>query len=45
MQYYLVGANWGGEKQQEDFYRRGYWEMGYDDAGQPRFAAMRDAAG
>lgn len=42
-QYYLVGANWGGEKQNDDFYRRGYWEMGYTDAEQPRFAEMRDA--
>ena len=43
MNYYVVGANWSGEKQHEDFYRRGYWEMGYDDSEQPRFAEMRDS--
>lgn len=43
MKYYLVGANWDGEPQNDDFYRRGYWEMGYDDAAQPSFAETRDS--
>ena len=38
MKYYLVGANWSGEKLNEDFFRRGYWEMGWDDSDQPAFA-------
>ena len=42
MKYYLVGANWSGEKQNESFYRRGYWEMGYTDAEKPDFARIRD---
>ena len=42
MKYYLVGANWGGEKQNESFYRRGYWEMGYADEEKPDFARVRD---
>lgn len=43
MKYYLVGANWSGEKLNEDFFRRGYWEMGWDDSDQPAFANLRDA--
>lgn len=43
MHYYLVGANWSGERQNDDFYRRGYWEMGYDDSEQPLFAGRRDS--
>lgn len=43
MKYWLVGANWDGNKQNESFYRRGYWEMGYDDEDKPRFAKMRDS--
>ena len=40
--YYLVGANWAGERQDETFYRRGYWEMGWEDGDQPNFAKIRD---
>ena len=40
--YWLVGANWSGHDQAEAFYRRGYWEMGYDDDDKPDFATKRD---
>lgn len=43
MNYFLVGANWDGEKQNDSFYRRGYWEMGYDDTDKPKFAKLRDS--
>ncbi len=43
MNYWLVGANWSGEDQQNDFYTRGYWEMGYSDVDKPNFAAKRDS--
>ena len=39
--YWVVGANWGGDVK-DDFYRRGYWEMGHDDKKQPNFAKLRD---
>ena len=40
--YYVVGANWSGEKKYDEFYRRGYWEMGYADKEKPDFASIRD---
>lgn len=40
--YWLVGATWGGADQQDAFYLRGYWEMGYSDAEKPGFAKKRD---
>lgn len=40
--YWLVGANWSGHDQADAFYRRGYWEIGYGDDEQPRFAELRD---
>lgn len=40
--YWLVGANWSGDNQQEAFYRRGYWEMGYSDEEKPNFAEKRE---
>ena len=40
--YYVVGANWSGEKKYDEFYRRGYWEMGYADENEPGFAKRRD---
>lgn len=40
--YWLVGADWSGSDQADAFFRRGYWEIGYSDEQQPRFAAMRD---
>lgn len=42
-QYWLVGANWSGDDQKDAFYRRGYWEMGYQDIEKPLFAQKRDA--
>ncbi|OON70532.1 hypothetical protein [Hymenobacter sp. CRA2] len=40
--YWLVGANWEGADQAAAFYRRGYWEMGYDDEDKPNLAEKRD---
>ena len=40
--YWLVGANWSGDNLQDAFYRRGYWEMGYEDSEKPNFAKKRD---
>ena len=41
--YWLVGAMWGGSRDQADaFYRRGYWEMGWDDDDQPNYAEKRE---
>ena len=41
--YWLVGANWSGDDQAEAFYRRGYWELGWDDDRQPSMAHARDS--
>lgn len=41
--YWLVGATWKGNSQKTDFYRRGYWEMGYSDEDKPKFAKKRDS--
>jgi len=41
--YWVVGANWSGEKLEEAFYRRGYWEMGWEDTDQPSLAKKRDS--
>lgn len=43
MNYWLVGANWSGESQRNDFFVRGYWEMGYDDLDKPGFAKKSDS--
>ncbi len=40
--YWLVGANWAGENQADMFYRRGYWEMGYDDDEKPILTKRRN---
>ena len=41
--YWLVGAMYdGSDDQSAAFYRRGYWEMGWNDADQPSFASKRD---
>jgi hypothetical protein len=40
--YWLVGANWGGDDQAEAFYRRGYWELGWSDEQQPGMAHRRN---
>lgn len=40
--YWLVGANWSGDDQAEVFFRRGYWEMGYEDEDSPTQANRRD---
>ena len=40
--YWLLGANWEGEELKETFFRRGYWEMGYEDIDKPQFADKRD---
>ena len=42
MNYYVVGANWSGEKKYKDFYLHGYWEMGYADKEKPKLAKVRD---
>lgn len=42
MNYWVVGAIWGTDNLAEAFYRRGYWEMGYDDADKPCFATRRN---
>jgi len=42
MNYWLVGATWAGHDQKNDFYNRGYWEMGYNDNDKPNFAKKRD---
>lgn len=39
--YWLVGANWAGNDLSETFYRRGCWEMGYDDIDQSHQASKR----
>jgi len=41
-QYWVVGANWEGNDQAEDFFRRGYWELGWGDSDQPGMAQQRD---
>lgn len=42
MNYWLVGANWSGDDQADVFFRRGYWELGWDDSEQPSMAQKRD---
>jgi len=41
--YWLVGANWDGNDQADAFFRRGYWELGWDDLEQPKMAQQRDS--
>lgn len=41
-QYWLVGANWDGTDKTGIFVRRGYWEMGYEDAQKPDYAQLRE---
>lgn len=41
--YWLVGANWEGDDQAAAFYRRGYWELGWEDSKQPGMASGRDS--
>ncbi|MDD5228130.1 MAG: hypothetical protein PHN45_00720 [Methylococcales bacterium] len=41
--YWAVGANHDGDNLAQDFYLRGYWEMGYSDKQQPVFAKRRDS--
>lgn len=41
--YWLVGANWEGDDQAAAFYRRGYWELGWEDSQQPGMASGRDS--
>ena len=41
--YWLVGATWSGEDQADAFYRRGYWELGWDDEAQPGMARKRNS--
>ncbi|WP_248324052.1 MULTISPECIES: hypothetical protein [unclassified Caballeronia] len=41
--YWVVGATWGGQKDQSEvFIRRGYWFMGWADEEQPSQASLRD---
>ncbi len=40
--YWLVGAMWGGhEDQYDDFIKRGYWELGWDDSDKPKMTEKR----
>ena len=41
--YWVVGAFFGPENQEDAFYRRGYWEMGWDDATKPNLARRRNS--
>lgn len=43
MNYWVAGATWGADDLAEDFYRRGYWEMGWDDEEKPQYAKLRDS--
>lgn len=43
MNYWVVGATWGDDNLAEDFYRRGYWEMGYDDQDKPTYTKRRES--
>lgn len=43
--YWVVGANWEGDDQAPAFYRRGYWEMGWSDAEQPKYVSRRTQIG
>ncbi|KXZ29345.1 hypothetical protein AYB33_17445 [Leptospira santarosai] len=41
--YWLVGASWGGQDDQSDkFLRRGHWFLGHLDEDKPNLAARRD---
>ena len=42
-QYWVVGATWDTDNLEDAFYRRGYWEMGYEDEDKPNFAAKRES--
>jgi len=42
MNYWIVGATWGEKNLAEAFYRRGYWEMGYNDTDQLVYASRRN---
>ncbi len=41
--YWIVGANWSGEDQKEEFYKLGFWEMGWDDEDKPKLARKRNS--
>lgn len=41
--YWVVGATWEDDNLEDAFYRRGYWEMGYDDNDKPTLAEKRDS--
>jgi hypothetical protein len=41
--YWVVGATWASDNLEDAFYRRGYWEMGWDDADKPTLAKKRDS--
>ena len=42
MNYWVVGARWKDDNLANDFYKRGYWEMGYDDSDKPNYAKLRN---
>ncbi len=42
MNYWVVGATWKNDNLADDFYKRGYWEMGYNDNSKPNYAKLRD---
>jgi len=42
MNYWVVGAVWSEHKLEDDFYKRGYWEMGYTDDDKPNYANRRN---
>ena len=43
MNYWVVGATWGKDDVTDDFYLRGYWEMGFQDSDKPKFTNRRDS--
>jgi len=42
MNYWVVGATWKDNNLANDFYKRGYWEMGYDDIDKPNYVKLRN---
>lgn len=39
--YWVVGANWSGDDKTDVFFNRGYWQLGWSDCEQPRYAELR----
>lgn len=41
--YWVVGADWEGDKQDADFYQQGSWRMGWEDCVKPKYVKLRDS--